>query len=166
MGIRQRLAVGLLAASAAGLGFITDYEHRSYTAYPDPVSGWRVPTICDGHTGPDVRRGMRATDAMCDSWRASDAATSAAAIQRCSPHAVLTQYEFDALVSLTHNIGPGAYCRSTIAKKVDRNDYEGAAAEFPRWVYAGNRVLPGLVKRRGCEAQLFRSGDYSCGGAQ
>ncbi|OZI20045.1 hypothetical protein CAL26_21055 [Bordetella genomosp. 9] len=162
MGIRQRIAVGLLAASAAGLGFITSYEQRVYTAYPDPVLGWRVPTICDGHTGPDVRRGMRATDAMCESWRAADAAASAAAIQRCSPHAVLTQYEFDALVSLTHNIGTGAYCRSTIAKKVDRNDYAGAAAEFPRWNQAGGRVLRGLVARRACEAQLFRTGDYTC----
>lgn len=160
MTIRQRIVVGLLTASAAGLAFLTTGEQRVLTAYPDPVLGWKVPTICDGHTGPDVRRGMRATGAMCDSWRASDAAVSVAAIRRCSPHAKLYQHEFDALVSLTHNIGPGAYCSSTIAKKVDQNDYEGAAQQFDRWVYSGKKKVNGLVNRRNAEEHLFRTGEY------
>lgn len=160
MTVRQRVAVALLTASAAGLGFITAGEKREYRAYADPVLGWRVPTICDGHTGPDVRRGQVATDAMCDSWRAADAAVSVAAIKRCSPNARLAQYEFDALVSLTHNIGPSAYCKSTMARKIDQNDYAGAAAQFDRWVYSGGRKVKGLVNRRNAEERLFRTGEY------
>jgi len=160
MSARQRIAVALLAASVAGLGFITAGEKREYAAYADPVLGWKVPTICDGHTGPDVRRGMRATDSMCDSWRAADAQVSVNAIRRCSPAAKLSQPEFDALVSLTHNIGPTAYCTSTIAKKVNRGDYSGAAAEFDRWVYSGGKKVPGLVNRRNAEERLFLTGAY------
>lgn len=159
-GLRNRIAVGLLTASAAGLAFITQGEHREYTAYADPALGWKVPTICDGHTGPDVKRGMVATDQMCDAWRASDAQVSVRAIQRCSPHAQLTQPQFDALVSLVHNIGPTAYCSSTIARKVDQNDYAGAAPQFDRWVYSGGQKLRGLVNRRAAERKLWEVGQY------
>lgn len=160
---KLRYAVAALTVSAAGLGFITSGEQRVYQAYPDPALGWRVPTICDGHTGPDVRRGLTATDAMCDSWRAKDAAKSVAAIQRCSPNAKLAQHEFDALVSFTHNVGTGAYCSSTLARKIDANDHDGAANEFKRWnkvCTAVCRVIPGLTNRRAAEEKLFRTGKY------
>lgn len=159
----QRVAVGLLTVSAAGLGFITSGEKRVLPAYPDPVLGWRTPTICDGHTGPDVHRGLVATNAMCDSWRAADAQKSVAAIRRCSPHAYLKQHELDALVSFTHNVGTGAYCSSTLAKKIDQNDYSGAANEFKKWnkvCAAACKVVPGLTNRRAAEEKLFRTGEY------
>lgn len=164
MTVRSRIAVGLLAASAAGLGFITAGEKRVLTAYADPAHGWAVPTICDGHTGPDVYRGLVATNGMCDSWRAADAAKSVAAIKRCSPKARLHQHEFDALVSFTHNVGTGAYCSSTLAKKINANDYSGAAYEFRKWNKVCKRgvcsPVKGLTNRRAAEERLFRTGEY------
>jgi len=67
----------------------------------------------------------------------------------------LTQNQFDSLVSLVFNIGIGAFQRSTLLKKLNDSDYEGAQAEFARWVYAGGRRLKGLERRREAEAKLF-----------
>ena len=67
----------------------------------------------------------------------------------------LNQNQFDALTSFAFNLGNGSLQASTLRKKVNREDYEGAAAEFPRWVFAGGRKLNGLVKRRYAERALF-----------
>ena len=67
----------------------------------------------------------------------------------------LTQNQFDAIVSFTYNLGSGRLQSSTLRSKLNREDYEGAADEFPKWVKAGGRVLPGLVKRRVVERRIF-----------
>ena len=67
----------------------------------------------------------------------------------------LNQNQFDALTSFAFNLGNGSLQASTLRKKVNREDYEGAANEFPRWVFAGGRKLNGLVKRRYAERALF-----------
>ena len=61
------------------------------------------------------------------------------------------------MVSFAYNTGMGAYQKSTMRKKIDAEDYAGAQAEFSRWTKAGGRELPGLVKRRQAEADLFGS---------
>jgi lysozyme len=69
----------------------------------------------------------------------------------------LTDGQFDALVSFTFNLGAGALQRSTLRRKINREDYDEAAGEFLKWVWAGSRKLKGLVKRRQAEALLFQS---------
>lgn len=68
----------------------------------------------------------------------------------------LTQGQYDALVSFSFNTG--SLSVSTLRKKLLRGDYEGAADEFPRWVFAVGRRLAGLVRRREAERSLFLSG--------
>ena len=70
----------------------------------------------------------------------------------------LTQNQFDALVSFVYNVGPGAFKKSTLLKKLNLEDYEGAANEFPRWNKANKKVLPGLTRRRATEKELFENG--------
>jgi lysozyme len=70
----------------------------------------------------------------------------------------LGQGQFDALVSFAFNVGEGALAASTLLKKVNLSDFEGAAAEFDRWTRAAGQVLPGLVRRRNAEEALFRAG--------
>ncbi len=60
----------------------------------------------------------------------------------------LTDGQFDALVSFTFNLGAGALQRSTLRRKINRQSYNAAAQEFPRWVWAGGRKLRGLMRRR------------------
>jgi lysozyme len=69
----------------------------------------------------------------------------------------LTQGQFDALVSFSFNVGLGNLQNSTLRMKVNRGDYEGAAEQFLVWTKAGGRVLPGLVKRRTHEKEMFES---------
>lgn len=67
----------------------------------------------------------------------------------------LNQNQFDALVCFAFNVGLGNLQASTLRRKLNRGDYEGASNEFPKWRRAGGRVLNGLVKRRNDERLLF-----------
>lgn len=67
----------------------------------------------------------------------------------------INQNQFDALVSLTYNIGSGAFKNSTLLKKLNKGDYQGAADQFLVWNKAGGKVMKGLVRRREAERALF-----------
>jgi GH24 family phage-related lysozyme (muramidase) len=69
----------------------------------------------------------------------------------------MTQSQFDALASFTYNLGCGALKKSTLLRKLNAEDYSGAADEFGRWVKAGGRRLRGLVTRRAKERDVFLS---------
>jgi lysozyme len=58
-------------------------------------------------------------------------------------------------VDFCFNAGRGALLGSTLLRKVNAEDFEGAAAQFGLWVHAGGEVVPGLVRRRTAEAALF-----------
>lgn len=60
-----------------------------------------------------------------------------------------------ALLSFVYNLGVGNLRTSTLLRKLNHHDFEGAAKEFGKWIYAGGKVLAGLVKRRKAEADLF-----------
>lgn len=68
----------------------------------------------------------------------------------------LTEGQFDALVSFTFNLGAGALQRSTLRRKVNRQEHADVPAEFRRWVWAGGRKLRGLIRRREAEAAFYR----------
>jgi lysozyme len=68
----------------------------------------------------------------------------------------LTNNQFDALVSFTFNVGAGALQRSTLRHKINRGEHEDVPAELIKWVYAGGRKIPGLIKRRILEGELYR----------
>lgn len=71
----------------------------------------------------------------------------------------LNQNQFDALVSFVFNLGGGALRRSTLLKILNQGEYIKAAIEFKKWnkarVNGRTVVLPGLVKRRERESDLF-----------
>ncbi len=69
----------------------------------------------------------------------------------------LTQGQFDALVSFSFNVGLGTLQRSTLRQKINREDFEGASAEFLKYIMAGGKILKGLQNRRNDERALFNS---------
>jgi lysozyme len=75
--------------------------------------------------------------------------------------AEISQNAFDALVSFSYNCGYGALSKSGLLKKTNKGDFAGAAAEFHKWNKGGGKVLPGLVRRRAQEAELFLTPDAS-----
>lgn len=70
----------------------------------------------------------------------------------------LTQSRFDSLVSFSFNVGLGNLQRSSIRMKHNRGEFEEAAEAFMQWTKAGGKELPGLVKRRKDERNLYLSG--------
>lgn len=67
----------------------------------------------------------------------------------------LTQNQFEAICDLVYNIGAGNFGSSTLLKKLNAKDFEGASKEFPKWNMGGGKVLPGLERRRKKEQDLF-----------
>ena len=74
----------------------------------------------------------------------------------------LTDGQFDSLVSFTYNLGSGALQRSTLRRKINREEHAEVPEQlactelrFMRWVWAGGRKLKGLVRRRETEASLY-----------
>jgi lysozyme len=67
----------------------------------------------------------------------------------------LTDGQFDALVSFTFNLGSGALQRSTLRRKVNREEHAQVPGQLMRWVWAGGKKLKGLVIRRKREADFY-----------
>lgn len=143
--MRRQIIVSLVL-SAAGLVGIALHEGYRGTDYDDGVG---VQTIGFGTT-EGVKRGDKITPERALVRLLKDADEYARAVRRCAP-VPMYQHEFDAWVSFTYNVGPGAFCSSTAAKKLNAGDYPGACAEMKRWVRAGGKVMRGLVTRREAE---------------
>lgn len=117
-----------------------------HVAYADPAHGWKVPTICSGHT-KGVKRGDMATQEQCDQYLYED--TSAALWSLLQLAKVpLTQGEIDAYGDFIFNIGAPKFAKSTLLKKLNRGDHLGACNELLKWVNADGKPMRGLVKRR------------------
>ena len=135
---------------------IRSKEGLSLRAYPDPGTGGDPWTIGYGHTGPEVHPGMTITRQEADDLLRQDAERVAAQVQNLVM-APLTQNEFDALVCFVYNVGVSNFAKSTMLRKLNQQDYDGAANEFDRWTRAAGHVLPGLVARRQEEKELFNA---------
>lgn len=151
------LASSSLLLGVAGANLIKASEGKVNTVYSDAVG---VLTVCYGHTSPYLRKGQTYTNSECDLLFRSDVVKHQVPLigsNNCIKSAPLSGNQLDALTSLTFNIGNGNFCRSTLARKLAARDYAGASKEFPKWKYAGGRVLRGLVTRRAQEQALFNS---------
>lgn len=145
-----RYAIAGLSLSAAGLVGILNYEGFSDTAYI-PVPG-DVPTIGFGST-KGVKLGDTITPEKAIERAYRDIRNTESAIHKCV-HVPLSASEYDAFTSLAYNIGTRAFCSSTLVKKLNAVDYDGACAEIKRWVYVKGEVVPGLVNRREKEYRM------------
>lgn len=142
---RQTLAaLSLSAAALVGIALHEGYSDQAYI----PVKG-DVPTIGFGTTA-GVRMGDRITPPKALARALTDAQKFEGALKQCVT-VPLHQREYDAYVSFSYNVGVGAFCGSTLVRKLNAGDYPGACAELLRWTRAGGRVLPGLVTRRQAE---------------
>jgi lysozyme len=152
--IPPRIAIAALTLSASALVGIAVHEGYRGEAYDDGVG---VQTIGFGTT-EGVKPGDRITPDRALVKLLADASRFERAVKRCAP-VPMHPWEFSAFVSLAYNIGEGAFCGSTLVKRLKASDYVGACQEVLRWNRAGGRVMPGLVKRRQAEYTL-------CAGAQ
>ena len=135
---------------------IKHFEGCSLEAYADPATGAEPWTIGYGHTGPEVHPGMTITQDEADALLREDAEKVAKQIAPMV-HVPLSQEEFDALVCFVFNVGIGNFAKSTLLKKLNAGDYEGAADELPKWNKAAGKVMAGLTRRRNAERELFNA---------
>ncbi len=140
------------------VNLIKEFEGFKDYAYIDtdgtPVIGYGLSRI----NGVPVRIGDRITPSEADS--ALDAHLREIQQELAKVVKVeLTEQQLSALASISFNVGVGAIKNSTLLRKINAQDYAGAANEFLRWDKANMRgrlvQLPGLSRRRAAERSLF-----------
>ena len=138
-----------------GLTLIKEFEGFSANIYLDAAG---LPTIGYGHLlrpGEDktFRRGISHEAAV--TLLIKDVQAAERAVLRLI-NVPITDGQFDALVSFTFNLGSGALQRSTLRRKVNRQEHADVPAEFMKWVWAGGKKLKGLIRRRTAESLLYQ----------
>lgn len=149
----------LFGALAIASPALIEDEGWVTTTYDDPVYGAALPTACGGITGAKygIVAGRRFTEQECVAITARAYLDHALDIQKCTPPN-LPLKTHAAFIRFTVNLGATKTCGSTMMAKARAGDLVGACAEMPKWVYAGGRQFPGLVKRRGRERAMCEEG--------
>lgn len=143
-----------------GLDLIKEFEGLELSAYPDPATGGAPWTIGYGWTQPVD--GKPVVKGMTISLDKAEELLVKGVVPYANRVTVLVkvpvnQNQFDALVSFAYNLGTANLQNSTLLKKLNKKDYEGAADEFLKWNRAGGKVVKGLTRRREAERKLFLS---------
>uniref|UniRef100_UPI00307ACC8F lysozyme n=1 Tax=Zhenhengia sp. TaxID=2944208 RepID=UPI00307ACC8F len=141
--------------SKVGLDLIKSFEGCQLKAYKCPAGVW---TIGWGTTEPingiKPHEGMIITQQQADELLIKNLKGYENAVNKYVTYSI-NQNQFDALVSFAYNCGNGALKTSTLLKKLNAGDVQGAANEFLRWNKANGKVLNGLTRRRQAERKLF-----------
>jgi len=140
----------VVAKSDPAASFIAHWEGCRLSAYLDVAN---VPTIGYGRT-TNVRMGDTCTQEQADAWLAEEVEQFRRGV-RGAVLVPLNDNQLAALTSFAYNCGLAAFRGSTLLRKLNMGDYQGAADQFPVWNRAGNRVVQGLINRRAAERALF-----------
>ena len=129
---------------------IKQFESCKLTAYKCPAGIW---TIGYGHT-KNVTSGMKITQVEANNYIKADILPIETFLKGLNVN--LKQGQYDALIDFMFNLGIGSFKNSTLCKLIKANSSdEKICAEFMKWVHGGNKVLPGLVKRRQWECEQW-----------
>jgi lysozyme len=144
---------------------VEHFESCRLKAYPDPKTGGAPWTVGWGATGPGINADTVWTQAEADTRLARDLVFREAEANQAI-RAPLTQGQFDGFVSILFNVGHGSPIKdgiirlrsglpSTLLRKLNERDYDGAREQFILWVSPGTNVEHGLRRRRVTEQQLW-----------
>lgn len=147
------IAASTAAAISIASTVVMYFEGNEPKAYLDPIG---IPTVCFGHT-KTAKLGQVKTDAECQALLETDLKIALDEVNRLVK-VELPAERRAAFVSFVYNVGASKFASSTMLKKLNAGDVAGSCAELSRWVYAGGRQLPGLVKRREEERRLCEVG--------
>jgi GH24 family phage-related lysozyme (muramidase) len=132
--------------SQQGVKKLEQREGKRNKAYKDTKGIW---TIGVGHTGPNVYEGLAWTDQQIEDALRDDLAWAEQTVNE-SVKVVLTQNQYDALVSFVFNIGATAFKKSTLLKLLNQGLYDMAAEAFLMW-----NKPPEIIGRRNSEREQF-----------
>lgn len=143
----SRKSITAIVVSASAFVSILTYEgYREYTY--QPVAG-DVNTIGFGST-EGVKAGDKTNPVEALGRALKDAEKFDSRLKTCIK-VPLHQYEYDAYISLAYNIGGEAFCKSTLVKELNKENYEEACKQILRWDKFQGKPLSGLTKRRQSE---------------
>ncbi|HDI1575870.1 lysozyme [Acinetobacter baumannii] len=141
--------------SSEGLNLIKGFEGKRLTSYDDGVGVWTIGYGTIKYpNGVRVKKGDTCTERQAETYLKNDLNRFEVAINKLVK-VPLSQNQFDALASFTYNLGETNLANSTLLKKLNKGDYQGAADQFLVWNKAGGKVMKGLVRRREAERALF-----------
>ena len=152
--VKQKLFNFLIGAGAttavalSGTALIAPNEGLVLETYRDAVG---IITACYGHTGPELKMGMKFTLDECNMMLLADLEKHNKEMRRYVA-VPLTEYQEAAFTSFVYNVGVGNWKNSTMLKLLNKGDYKGACDQLTSWVYAKGIKLKGLVTRRGIES--------------
>ncbi|TXK26534.1 lysozyme [Pontibacter qinzhouensis] len=142
--------------NSKGIDLIKLSEGLRLSAYLCPAGVW---TIGYGTT-KGVKPGMKITVQEAEELLLNDMRVFENGVTALTKTVKLTSNQFSALVSFAYNLGLTALKDSTLMKRILANTYDpDIDRQFKKWVYAGGRILPGLVNRRAAESKLYFSPD-------
>jgi lysozyme len=139
-------------AAVAALALVAAWEGKRNDPYFDIV---HVQTVCYGETNVAMRH---YSDAECQDMLAKSLGSYGDAVLKRNPGLRARPYQLAAAVSLSYNIGPAAYAKSTVAKRFDARDWRGGCDAFLAWRFAGGKPVQGLLNRRNAERSLCMKG--------
>ena len=140
----------MMTTSNQGKNLIKEAEGLRLEAYLCPA---KVPTIGWGHT-KGVQLGQHITVQQAEDMLVDDIAPIERLLNGLKIN--FRQEQFDALVSWIFNLGEGKFKGSTMYKRIIANAKdEEITDQLVKWIYSDGRPLPGLIKRRVAEANLF-----------
>jgi lysozyme len=140
--------------SQAGIDLIRRFEGCKLKPYLCPAGYWTVGyghVIGNGKTKPEKQ--LYTQEEVNELLRTDLVRFEQGVLRYCPVH--LTQFEFDSLVSFSFNLGLGVLQRSTLRRKILRQDRQAAAKEILKYNKAGGQVLKGLTRRREAEYRMF-----------
>lgn len=138
--------------SQEGLSLIKKFEGCKLESYQCAAGVW---TIGYGSTS-GVSEGMEISQQRAEALLLEDVAVFEEAVNK-AVKVPLEQYEFDALVSWTFNLGPSNLNSSTMLKVLNENKKNEVPAQMRRWNKANGETLQGLIRRREAESLLFQN---------
>lgn len=149
--------VGLTVIGSLAVGLVGGWEGMKTRAYADKFAGG-IPTVCFGETR-GVKMGDQYTPDECRAMLGDALVEFEQGMRKCltNPDRIPAK-SYVAFLSLSYNIGTGAFCRSSLARKLNAGDLRAACNELPKWNKAGGKVVKGLVNRRAEERKLCLQG--------
>ncbi len=146
-----------MSISERGVDLVMQFESCRVAVYRDPVG---LPTAGCGHlvtADDDYQVGQKLTEAEIRELFVEDLIPSVTCVNQALNWQRTAQGKFDAMTDLAYNIGCARFRNSTALKCHQRGDDDCATRGIAAYRKAGGRVLPGLVRRRNADIDLYRS---------
>lgn len=134
---------------------IQKFEGYRSVPYRDIVG---VLTVCNGHTGKDVRVNKFYTKEDCASLTDQDATKAAEGILRVSPGLAKHPMQLASAISFSYNVGIGTYDKSSVKRDFNAGNFKVGCSDLLKYVYAGGKYSDGLYNRRKEEYAICMKG--------